>query len=150
MIPTYDENGGYPHPDHVMTHKVSMAAFDAAADPDAYPDAGEPWQPLKLYYFVCFHRARTALHEAMLRRGLESPYTESSRSGTTRAAKRAQEGRATGQSRRSPPGSRAATTRIRDQALLAHATQIDPDGSWFRMPARGPAGGLADRGLSSG
>ena len=47
---TYDENGGYPHPDHVMTHKVSVAAFDAAGDPDRYPEAGEPWQPLKLYY----------------------------------------------------------------------------------------------------
>ena len=34
---TYDENGGYPHPDHVMTHKVSVAAFEAAADPDALP-----------------------------------------------------------------------------------------------------------------
>ena len=49
---TYDENGGYPHPDHVMTHEVSVEAFDAAADPDRYPGAGEPWQPLKLYYFI--------------------------------------------------------------------------------------------------
>src|SRR5215468_8588074 len=58
---TYDENGGYPHPDHVMTHQVAVEAFDAAADPDRYPDSGEPWQPLKLYYFVSFqgpvHRA---------------------------------------------------------------------------------------------
>src|SRR5262249_38981411 len=38
---TYDENGGYPHPDHVMTHQVSVEAFDAAADPDRYPGAGE-------------------------------------------------------------------------------------------------------------
>src|ERR1700677_5144226 len=39
---TYDENGGYPHRDHVMTHQVSVAAFEAAGDPDAYPDCGEP------------------------------------------------------------------------------------------------------------
>ena len=32
---TYDENGGYPHPDHIMCHKVSMAAFEAAGDPAA-------------------------------------------------------------------------------------------------------------------
>src|SRR5215467_12212192 len=37
VITTYDENGGYPHPDHIMCHKISMAAFDAAPDEDAYP-----------------------------------------------------------------------------------------------------------------
>src|SRR6478672_8599770 len=72
VITTYDENGGYPHPDHIMTHKVSIEAFDAAADPDRYPGTGEPWQPLKLYYSFTFHRARiVALDEAMRRRGLE-------------------------------------------------------------------------------
>src|SRR5690349_6310649 len=44
VILTYDENGGYPHPDHIMTHKVSMEAFEAAGDPDRYPGTGEPWQ----------------------------------------------------------------------------------------------------------
>ncbi|HKC28601.1 MAG TPA: mycothiol conjugate amidase Mca, partial [Jatrophihabitans sp.] len=33
VITTYDEFGGYPHPDHIRTHEVSVAAFDAAADP---------------------------------------------------------------------------------------------------------------------
>src|SRR2546430_2364015 len=47
---TYDEQGGYPHPDHIMCHKVSVLAFEAAGDPDRYPEAGEPWAPLKLYY----------------------------------------------------------------------------------------------------
>src|SRR3954468_1747687 len=70
VMTTYDENGGYPHPDHIMCHKISMHAFDAAADPSLYPDAGEPWQPLKLYYNQTFTKARTtALHEAMLSRG---------------------------------------------------------------------------------
>ncbi|HZE48879.1 MAG TPA: mycothiol conjugate amidase Mca, partial [Jatrophihabitantaceae bacterium] len=63
VVTTYDENGGYPHPDHIMCHKISMAAFDAASDPDAYPDAGDPWQPLKLYYDVGWSRDRMmALH----------------------------------------------------------------------------------------
>src|SRR5919202_4017595 len=43
VVTTYDENGGYPHPDHIMCHRISVIAFDAAGDPDAYPDAGEPW-----------------------------------------------------------------------------------------------------------
>jgi len=125
---TYDENGGYPHPDHVKTHEVSIEAFEAAGDPDRYPEGGDPWQPLKLYYFATFHRERLmALHEEMKRRGLESPYAEW-------VAKWDEE----------EPGWSVPkiTTRVecaeffgvRDQALLAHATQIDPAGWWFACP----------------
>lgn len=128
VILTYDEEGGYPHPDHIKTHQVAVEAFEAAADPDRYSAAGDPWQPLKLYYFATFHKDRfTALHEEMLRRGLESPYTEWFERWEERAA-----------------GRRLfeITTRVhcaeyfpvRDQALLAHATQIDPESSWFACP----------------
>jgi mycothiol S-conjugate amidase len=139
---TYDERGGYPHPDHIKTHEVAVAAFEAAADPDAYPGIGEPWQPLKLYYFVSHHGARyVALHEELLRRGLESPYAKIFAEWEERARKRhaadpGEEGRGGG------PGEPEITTRvqagdyfeIRDQALLAHATQIDPNGFWFACP----------------
>jgi mycothiol S-conjugate amidase len=127
VLLTYDENGGYPHPDHIKTHQVAVEAFEAAGDPDRYPGTGEPWQPLKLYYFVTFHLAKfTALHDAMLQRGLESPYGE-------RLAQWKQDPER-------PP--LAITTRvpcadyfeIRDQALIAHATQIDPNSSWFSCP----------------
>jgi mycothiol S-conjugate amidase len=126
VITTYDENGGYPHPDHVMTHKVSVAAFEAAADPEQYPGTGEPWQPLKLYYHMTFHKARfTAMHEGMLAAGLESPYEERLKEWADRAE----------------VGDRV-TTRVecsdyfgvRDQALLAHATQVDPTSFWFACP----------------
>src|SRR6266700_1944606 len=66
VVLTYDENGGYPHPDHIMTHKISLVAFDAAGDPERYPDAGEPWQPLKLYYHMWARARWFAIHEAML------------------------------------------------------------------------------------
>jgi mycothiol S-conjugate amidase len=126
VMVTYDENGGYPHPDHVMTHRVSVEAFDAAADPDRYPGSGEPWQPLKLYYFVSWF---TALYEEVERRGLESPYTEWFK-------RWGDEGRAAGRPRLE------ITTRVpcadffavRDQALLAHATQIGPGSAWFACP----------------
>ncbi len=126
VLTTYDENGGYPHPDHIMCHQVSMAAFAAAADPERFPDAGEPWQPLKLYYQHGFNRPRTlALHEAMLTEGIESPFTE-----------RLEEWKA------NPEHDARITTRVpcgdyfevRDRALIAHATQIDPDGFFFRAP----------------
>ena len=133
---TYDERGGYPHPDHVMTHRVAVAAFEAAADPDAYPDAGEPWQPLKLYYFASFHGAKyVALHTEMLRRGLESPYAKIFEEWAARTQERAEE---RGDDRREveitsqvPCGE---FFEIRDKALKAHATQVDPDGFWFRCP----------------
>ncbi len=56
---TYDENGGYPHPDHIMCHQISVDAYDAAADPAAHPELGSPWQVPKLYYNFGFHYART-------------------------------------------------------------------------------------------
>ena len=128
VILTYDEQGGYPHPDHIKTHEVAVEAFEAAADPDRYPGTGEPWQPLKLYYFATFHKGRiTALHEEMLARGLESPYADWFKRWDERA------------SDRKPV---EITSRVqcadyfpvRDQALLAHATQIDPESSWFACP----------------
>src|SRR5213079_298000 len=77
VMTTYDENGGYPHPDHVMCHKVSVEAFAAAGDPARYPELGEPWQAQKLYYNMgCSRERMLALHEAMLAETGESPYTE--------------------------------------------------------------------------
>nr|WP_231747696.1 mycothiol conjugate amidase Mca [Auraticoccus cholistanensis] len=126
VITTYDENGGYPHPDHIMCHRVTMAAWEAAADPEAFPELGEPWAAQKLYYHFSFHYDRMmALHEAMLARGLESPYAERLQGW-----------------QRDPEHQARITTRVpcaeyfgvRDAALLAHATQVDPDGSWFAVP----------------
>jgi mycothiol S-conjugate amidase len=126
VVTTYDENGGYPHPDHIMTHKISMVAFDAAGDPEKYPEARPAWQPHKIYYNQGFNRQRTlALHEALLERGMDSPYGE----WLERWAKFMRK-------------DRELTTFIpcaeffpvRDKALIAHATQIDPDGGWFRVP----------------
>ena len=129
---TYDERGGYPHPDHVMTHRVAVAAFEAAADPDAYPDSGEPWQPLKLYYFASFHGAKyVALHEEMIRRGLESPYTKIFEERAKRAEERGDDGRELEITTQVACGD---FFELRDQALKAHATQVDPDGFWFRCP----------------
>ncbi len=127
---TYDENGGYPHPDHIKCHQVSVEAFEAAADPYRYPDSGEPWQPLKLYYHLSFHRERMlALHEEMLSRGLESPYAE--RIAKLESAEESGARRPLAVTTRVPCGDHF---EIRDQALLAHATQVDPQGGWFSVP----------------
>jgi len=126
VVTTYDETGGYPHPDHIMCHRVSMAAFEAAGDPQRYPAAGAAWQPLKLYYHMTFSKPRVlALHEAILSAGLTSPYEEWLAKWEDRWDK-----------------SDRITTRVpcgdyfpaRDDALRAHATQVDPDGFWFQVP----------------
>ena len=127
VLLTYDENGGYPHPDHIQTHRISVEAYEAAGDPRRYPEiGGEPWQPLKLYYHLTFHKRRLiALHETALAAGLESPYEE--------WLQRWED---------DPQDEDRLTTRIRcaeyfplrDQALLTHATQVDPTGRWFAMP----------------
>ncbi|MGH3429321.1 MAG: mycothiol conjugate amidase Mca, partial [Mycobacteriales bacterium] len=123
---TYDENGGYPHPDHVMCHKISVEAFEAAGDPSRYPAAGEPWQPLKLYYHMTSaHKRMSMVHEALLAEGKESPYAEwltdwdASKDNFHRVTTRVECGE---------------YFALRDDALRAHATQIDPEGFWFAIP----------------
>ena len=129
VVTTYDENGGYPHPDHIQCHRISAEAFDAAGDADRYPEAGQPWQPLKLYYNQTFTKARImALHTAMLERTGSSPYEGwierwNNEEGEPRAERQT--------TTHVPCGE---YFEVRDQALLAHATQVDPDGSWFRVP----------------
>jgi len=126
VITTYDPSGGYPHPDHVMTHRVSVEAFEAAGNPERYRDRGEPWQTPKLYYNHGFSMVRmAAVHEALLAAGRESPF------GDWIGSRQARE-----------IPERTVTTQIacsawfpaRDNALRAHATQIDPDGFFFAIP----------------
>jgi mycothiol S-conjugate amidase len=126
VMTTYDENGGYPHPDHIMCHQVSVLAFDAAADPDVHPELGSPWAVPKLYYQFGFHYDRTvALNDAMIAAGFEGPYADRLKTW-----------------KHDPQHAERMTTRvecaryfpIRDQALLAHATQVDPEGAWFSVP----------------
>src|SRR5690606_33566271 len=74
VMTTYDENGGYPHPDHIRCHEVSVAAYEAAADPDFHPELGEPWAVSKLYYSHGFIRKRLELfREEYERRGEPFP-----------------------------------------------------------------------------
>ena len=124
VMTTYDEVGGYPHPDHIMCHTVSMSAFGAAGDPTAYEHVGPPWQPLKIYYNQTLTKGRIlSYHEALEAAGIESPFGDWI-------------------SRWDDRGERTITTKIqcadyfevRDHALRAHATQVDPDGAWFKMP----------------
>lgn len=123
VLVTYgDEQTGYPHPDHLRVHDISVIAWEAAGDPERFPDAGEPWTPSKLYYSTWARARFTALHDAFLANGLESPFDQKWFDR--------------------PAQDHKITTRIditgyypiRSAALRAHATQIDPEERfWFGL-----------------
>ena len=114
-----------------MTHRVGVAAFEAAADPEAYPASGEPWQALKLYYFGSCQTARfIALHREMLDRGMKPLSATILRQWQERADARG-DGHEPEITTRIPCADFFA---VRDAALRAHATQIDPNGFWFSCP----------------
>ncbi|GAA1354340.1 mycothiol conjugate amidase Mca [Falsarthrobacter nasiphocae] len=130
VILAYDENGGYPHPDHIMSHRVAMEAYQRAGDPDAYPGLGEPWAPSKLYYDRGFSPERfTTYHETLLKETGESPFTE----WLSMLDQPKPESWITYET----------TTRIdvgpfiekREDALKAHRTQIDPESTFFALSA---------------
>lgn len=127
VLTTYDENGGYPHPDHIRCHEVSVAAYEAAADHMRYPDAGEPWAVSKLYYNHGFLRQRMqVLQDEFAKHGQDGPFAKWLENWD--AEEDVIESRV--------------TTRVecskyftqRDEALLAHATQIDPKSFFFTTP----------------
>ena len=134
VIISYDENGGYPHPDHIMAHKVAVEAFNAAGDPEQYPGTGEAWEPMKLYYDRAFNPERfQALHHALVEAGVASPYAE----------RIAAWQEADTEGHQPPAPTHPTTTQIqcgdffeaRDRALKSHRTQVDPDGFFFAVDA---------------
>jgi mycothiol S-conjugate amidase len=119
-----DEREWYPHPDHLRVHEVTQPAVERAADPEWYPEAGEPWQVSKIYHSIWSRARMVAMHEKFLELGLKSPFDDSR--WTDR-----------------PGQDHLITTQIpiddhahvRLDALLAHATQIDPNSPfWFGLP----------------
>jgi mycothiol S-conjugate amidase len=132
VIISYDENGGYPHPDHIMAHRVAVEAYEAAGDPERYPGTGKPWAPLKLYYDRAFNPERfKALHFALEEAGLQSPYAERIAAWMENDA----------EGHQPPAPTHPTTTQIecgeffghRERALLCHCTQVDPQGFFFAV-----------------
>ena len=120
VIITYgDDQRGYPHPDHVRVHEISVLAWERAGDPAWYPDLGTPWQPAKLYYSVWSKARLIAIHEGMLRLRGESPFDQAWLDR--------------------PGADERITTKLdvgaflwaRSGSLRAHATQVDPNESWW-------------------
>jgi mycothiol S-conjugate amidase len=125
MVIYGDEQSGYPHPDHLRDHEVGLEAYRAAGVPGRYPQAGAAWLPAKLYYVGFSVKRFEAMHQKFEELGLESPFTEEWR-------KRWED---------VPPEpittsiDVGAFADVRGDALLAHATQVDPESPfWFGLP----------------
>jgi N-acetyl-1-D-myo-inositol-2-amino-2-deoxy-alpha-D-glucopyranoside deacetylase len=125
VLVTYDENGGYGHPDHIQAHRVAMGAVAAAADPGYRPELGEPWEVAKVYW-CCVPRSVLQRGIDALARAGESSFFE----GVTDAADipfavddedvaAAVDGRA--------------HVAQKDAAMRAHPTQILVDGPFFAL-----------------
>lgn len=126
----YARDRVYAHPDHVRVHEITVLAFERAGDPDWYPEAGEPWQPVKLYYTSGFTKERIqSMHDWFVEQGEESPFVKWMERIDAELEEDAEPDSVT-------------TTRIdvRDfldvgrAALLAHRTQVPPDSFFFRVP----------------
>ncbi len=139
VIVGYARDRVYAHPDHVRVHEISVLAFERAGDPEWYPELGEPWQPMKLYYSNGFTRQRIrALHDWFVAQGDESPLAK----WVEHMEERDAAARAEGGDGHDDALEQVTTTRVdvRDQievgraALLAHRTQIPPDSFFFRVP----------------
>jgi mycothiol S-conjugate amidase len=122
VLVTYNETGGYPHLDHIATHRVSIAAVEAAADAERSA-SGEPHSVSKVYYHVPFDPETVeAVHKHLLANGRESPFDR-------------------------PPLHlpRRVTTKVRarrrsaiaaERALSSHRTQINGHNPWLSLPRR--------------
>ncbi len=126
VILCYDESRGYDHPDHVKVHEWGTQAYHDAADPEKFPDKGEAWKASKLYYFATFTKERfQKLNDAAIEAGNEPPFAgwldNWDSFGFAEPVITAQV-------------DCAEYIELRSKALLAHATQIDPDSFWFAIP----------------
>jgi LmbE family N-acetylglucosaminyl deacetylase len=152
VLITYDEFGAYGHPDHIKCNLITHAAYDRAGDPLYLPEAGEPWQPLKLYYTHWAEDTWKQVREMMLERGLKWPWDEeeqrrdedpehqSTEEGVTEQLQEAAEAK---EENKPPPYTPPpVTTRVdvrdtfdkKQAATLVHRTQFSQDGLFRTMP----------------
>lgn len=166
VVVTYPQDqSGYPHPDHLRVNEISEIAFDAAGDPERYPNAGEVWQPSRLLYVRWSAKRMLAMHEKFLELGLESPYTDERLQRWIESAAET-EGHPEGDPGRFVSIDVRGFAHVTREALLAHETQVDPNSRhWFGLPpeiadeihpweeyevARDVAGGAGDDDLFAG
>ncbi len=141
VLISYDEHGGYGHPDHIMAHRLAVAAFDAAGDATRFPESGEPWQPLKLYYTAISRSFFMRVREYLKQHGLPDPFEQREREAREKAQA---EGKSLDEIPRTGFGRGDAdlttfvavpgTYQQKMASFRCHRTQMPPDRLWFTLP----------------
>ena len=127
VLATDNEEGSYGHPDHIMSNRITVAAFPAAADPSYHPELGPPHQAIKLYYTAFSHKQIVETWKKMRERGLSMPWRNADENETEPDWGLKDE-------------DVGAVFDIRPflrqklDSLLAHRTQIKPDGWMHTLP----------------
>lgn len=125
VLVTYDERGNYGHPDHIQAHRVAMYATQLAAVESYRRDLGKPWDIAKIYW--------VGMSASFAREGLLSlrdsgvdisefgmdpddlpPFFLADDDLDAKLAE-------------------PEHTQAKIDAMMAHATQITPDGEFFAM-----------------
>lgn len=130
VLATYDDFGGYGHPDHIAASRIARRAWEVAGDPAWRPEAGPAWAPKKLYETRIPDSQRDAVLALLESRGIESWWSEP-KNATPEELEKWRTWRAA-----MACPDEIITTRInirehlaaKRSAIQAHATQIKPDG----------------------
>jgi LmbE family N-acetylglucosaminyl deacetylase len=71
VVITFEPFGWYGHPDHIAAGRYTTEAFGLAGDRTAFPEAGAPWQPARLFHAVLLFSQFKALADYARQQGLD-------------------------------------------------------------------------------
>ncbi len=124
VLVTYDDFGGYGHPDHIQAHRVATYAAVLAAVPSFRPELGAAWDVPKVYWTAFPRSVVVAGIEAMKAQGIEDDFTSMDPNDLPFAC-----------------DDSLVTTAVEAHAFLdqkmgalrAHGTQVSVDGGFFAL-----------------
>jgi len=128
LVFTWQEDGGYGHPDHVAAHRHTLAAFDVCGNAEAHPETGEPWEPERLFWGARMMSRFVTMRLEMEKRGLlDEPIDDETRARFDEMLKRPV-----------PPVSLVVDTtahiEAKRRAASMHRTQFGEGGMWSKIP----------------
>ena len=125
VLVTYDQFGGYGHPDHVQAHRVATYAYVLAGTPSYRPDLGQPWTVARLLWVAMSEERMRAAIRALRASGDTSAWGGLDPDGPLPPM-------ATPESLLDAEVDGTPWVARKLDAMRAHATQITPDGDFFR------------------
>jgi N-acetyl-1-D-myo-inositol-2-amino-2-deoxy-alpha-D-glucopyranoside deacetylase len=131
VVVTYDERGGYGHPDHVRAHQVAVAAFAASGDQSRFPAAGPAWVPTKHYKTVFPRSAMQRFVERLRAAGIEPPFA---RANAEAAAEGVEPPFGVDDDQVTTIVDVSAYIAAKHAALASHRTQMGPEQFFMQLP----------------